>query len=52
MYRGLGGSDEGSFYLLTDIDFGEEFLVMIVEDIDGPKKHAVHIHRITKVGLS
>jgi hypothetical protein len=45
-------TDDGLIELIRDFDFGEEFLVMIIEHVDGPKKHAVHIHKITRVGLN
>jgi len=47
-----GETDEGLLDLIQDFDFGEEFLVMIIEHVDGPKKHVVNIHKITKVGLN
>jgi len=47
-----GEADEGLIELIRDFDFGEEFLVMIIEHVDGPKKPAVHVHKITRVGLN
>jgi len=47
-----GETDEGLLKLIEDFDFAEEFLVMIIEHVDGSKKHAVHIHKITRVGLN
>lgn len=47
-----GQNDEGFLNLLFELDFGEEFLVMIVEFLDEEYRQAVHVHRITKVGLN
>lgn len=47
-----GQSDEGLMELLVDFDIGEEFLVMIVEYDGTAARQAVHIHKITKVGLN
>ena len=47
-----GETDEGLINLVRDDDFAEQFLVMIIEHVDGPKRHAVHVHKITRVGLS
>jgi hypothetical protein len=47
-----GETDNGLFELLVDFEFGEEFLVMIVEYLGDARKHAVHVHKITKVGLN
>lgn len=52
-YLKAGGQTEGGYLeLLFDLDFGEEFLVMIVEFLGDKSKHAVHIHKITRVGLN
>jgi hypothetical protein len=47
-----GQADDGFVELLLDLDFGEEFLVMIVEFLGNENRHAVHVHKITKVGLN
>lgn len=47
-----GETDEGFQDLFDDFEFGEEFLVMIIEYLGDEKKHAVHVHKITNVGLN
>jgi hypothetical protein len=47
-----GQTDDGFEALFEDFEFGEEFLVMIVEYLGDKKKHSVHVHKITKVGLN
>ena len=47
-----GNSDEGYMDLVETLVSGEEFLVLIVEERDAGPGHAVHIHRITRVGLN
>jgi hypothetical protein len=47
-----GQTDDGFEDLFADLEFGEEFLVMILEYLGDENKHAVHIHKITKVGLN
>jgi hypothetical protein len=47
-----GQTDDGFEDLFDDFEFGEEFLVMIIEYLGDNKKHAVHVHKITKVGLN
>lgn len=47
-----GQSDDGLMKLLIDFNVDEEFLVMIVEHVDGSGKQAVSVHKITRVGLS
>jgi hypothetical protein len=52
-YLKTGGQrDDGFEDLLEDFEFGEEFFVMIIEYLEDEKKHAVHVHKITKVGLN
>jgi hypothetical protein len=48
------GVQSGNGYrnLLFDLDFGEEFLVMIVEFLGDESRRAVHVHKITRVGLN
>ena len=33
-------------------DFGEEFLVLVIEHVDGPKKQEVHFHRMNEIRLN
>jgi hypothetical protein len=47
-----GETDAGLIDLIQDFDFGEEFLVMIIEYAEGVEKHAVHVHRVNRVGLN
>lgn len=47
-----GQSDDGFQDLFDDFEFGEEFIVMIVEYLGDESKHAVHVHKITKAGLN
>ena len=47
-----GKTEDGLMNLLIDFNFGEEFLVMIVEFAGDNSKRAVHIHKITQVGLN
>jgi hypothetical protein len=47
-----GETDAGLIDLIQDFDFGEEFLVMIIEYVEGVEKHAVHIHRVSRLGLN
>lgn len=52
-YFAAGGiSDQGLDNLLQDFGFGEEFLVMIVEYDGSVKRHVVHVHKITSLGLN
>ena len=52
-YLKVGGQiDDGFEVLFDDFEFGEEFLVMVIEYLGDDKKHAVHVHKITKVGLN
>jgi hypothetical protein len=45
-------TDEGLWGLIEDVNIKEEFLVMIIEPVDRPKRRAIHIHKITKVGFN
>jgi hypothetical protein len=47
-----GQTDKGLMDLLEDLEPGEEFLAMIVEDEDGTNRRMVHIHKITNLGLN
>ena len=52
-YLAKGGeTDQGLWGLIEDVDIEEEFLVMIIEYVAGQKRRAVHVHKITKVGLN
>lgn len=44
-----GRSDSGLLELLLDFDIEAEFLVLIVEHVDGEQKHAAHIHRLSEI---
>ena len=49
----LGGqTDEGLRDLIEDLEPGEEFLAMIVEQDEGTGLRTVHIHKITNLGLN
>jgi len=48
----VGLTDDGYLDLLEGFESGEEFLVMIVESTGEREKQAVHIHRITRVGMN
>jgi hypothetical protein len=47
-----GEIDPALLDLFEDVDPEEEFLVMIVEVVDGVQKQTVHVHKITQVGLN
>ena len=47
-----GNKDESYLELAESLAYGEEFLVLIVEDQVVNHGHPVHIHRITRVGLN
>ena len=38
--------------LLEYFDFREEFLLLVIEPVDGPEKQRAHFHRLNKVGLN
>ena len=42
---------DGFEALFDYFEIVEEFLVMIIEYLGDDKRHAVHVHKITKVGL-
>jgi hypothetical protein len=48
----VGLTDDGYLDLLEGFAFGQEFLVMIVEFTGEREKLAVHIHKITRVGVN
>lgn len=45
-------NDLGFFEVLNDFNYGEEFLVMIVEHDELNGRDAIHIHKITRVGMN
>ena len=45
-------TDEGLINLIQDLDVKEEFVVMIIEHLEGSTKRAVHVHRITRLGMN
>jgi len=50
-----GGRQTDAVYsevLFDDFDFGMEFLMRIIEYLDDEKRHAVRLHKITKVWLN
>ena len=52
-FLGVGKqNDLGLLDLLNDFNYGEEFLVMIVERVGSDNRQAVHIHKITRVGMN
>jgi hypothetical protein len=47
-----GQTDQGLMDLIEDLEPGEEFLAMIVEQGEETGLRVVHIHKITKLGLN
>jgi hypothetical protein len=47
-----GPTDKGYLDLLADFGLGRDFLVMIVEEVPGQKKRAVHMHKINRLPLN
>jgi hypothetical protein len=45
-------ADNGYLDLLADFGLGRDILVMIVEEVPGQKKRAVHMHKINKLPLN
>jgi hypothetical protein len=45
-------NDLGFLELLNDFNYGEEFLVMIIECDEPNDRNAIHIHKITRVGMN
>jgi hypothetical protein len=37
---------------MKDLDFGEEFLVLVIQHVDGPKKQVAHFHRMHKARMN
>lgn len=47
-----GQTAEGLMDLIENLESGEEFLAMIVEQEEGTRMRIVHIHKITNLGLN
>jgi hypothetical protein len=47
-----GLNDEEMLEPVWDFEFGEEFLVLVVEYVDGPKSQKAYFHRMSKVGMN
>ena len=47
-----GLDDEELLGGLKDFDFGDEFLVLVIEYIDGSGNQEAHFHRMRKVGMN
>ncbi len=47
-----GLDDEELLEGLRDQDIGEDFLVLVIEYVDGPEKQKAHFHRISKAKLN
>lgn len=47
-----GQTDEGLLEMIDDLEPGDEFLAMIVEQEEGMSLRRVHIHKITNLGLN
>ncbi|MBP1649163.1 MAG: hypothetical protein H6Q30_2608 [Bacteroidetes bacterium] len=47
-----GQTDAGLMDLLEDLETGEEFLALIVEQEPESERRIVHIHKITDLGLN
>ena len=47
-----GLNDEELLDSLRDFEFGEEFLVLIIEYVDGPEKQEAHFHRMSRVRMN
>ena len=47
-----GLNDEEMLEPVWEFEFGEEFLVLIIEYIDGPKSQNAHFHRMNRVRLN
>ena len=43
-----GLDDEELLGGLKDFDFGDEFLVLVIEHVDGPENQEAHFHRMTQ----
>ena len=47
-----GLDDEELLGGLKDFDFGDEFLVLVIEYADGPENQEAHFHKENKVRLN
>jgi hypothetical protein len=37
---------------LKNLDFGAEFLALVIEHVDGHRQQKLHLHRMNKAGLN
>jgi len=52
-YLREGGLDDNEVLEgLSDADVGEDFLVLVIEYVDGPAQQKAHFHRISKAKLN
>jgi hypothetical protein len=48
-----GGLDDGKLLEpVWDFELGEEFLVLVIEYVDGPKSQNAYFHRMSKVRMN
>jgi len=47
-----GLNDEEMLEPVWDFEFGEEFLVLIIEHLAGPKSQNAYFHRMSKVRMN
>ena len=47
-----GLDDEEILEGIYDFEFGEDFLVLVIEYVDGPEKQEAHFHRMNKVRMN
>jgi hypothetical protein len=47
-----GLNDEEMLEPVWDFEFGEEFLVLVIEYMDGPEKQEAYFHRASKVRMN
>jgi len=47
-----GLNDEDILDPVWDFEFGEEFLVLVIEYVDGPKSQNAYFHRMSKVRMN
>ena len=52
-YAREGGLDDKEMLEgVNEPDFGEDFLVLVIEYVDGPKTQQAHFHRISKAKMN
>jgi len=52
-YIRQGGLDDSELLQgLGDFDFGQEFLVLVIEHVDGPRLQEAYFHRMSKTQLN